>query len=413
MKPASLTLLACCLLASAGSPAQQTDTGSTTLSGFGTLAGVYNSDPNAGFRRDIGQPGEPGRHYNWKPDSRIGVQITHYFSPQLQFSGQMVAKDTSAHAPTDIITRAFVAYRPNEDWMLRVGRLADSTFLMSDYMEVGYSYPWVRPPLEAYGLIGMASFDGADVQYRLFGSDWRLKLMGGRTQARLPTPGSPDYHLNARPLRGIALIHDSGEWKFRLGHNQLKLQNAGSVDQQLNAALDPIAGAGIPGVSSEAASYLDSIPLAQAHLRFTSVGMSYDNPQWFMQAEVSRLDSCSKGASRGYQGYLGAGLHLGTWTPYFLLSRAHASRVQSPEHDWGSASPAQTLALSVINLSRSDQDSISLGIRRELDERSALKLQWDQVRVHDMGWRLWSMAPNADQQGRRLNLITLSLDFIF
>src|SRR6185369_2563780 len=50
---------------------------------------------------------------------------------------------------------------------VRIGRIVLPTFMVADSRKVGYANPWVRPPVEVYGLIPITQNDGLDASYRV------------------------------------------------------------------------------------------------------------------------------------------------------------------------------------------------------------------------------------------------------
>lgn len=424
MKKLKAWLLGCAVLSWSGLAAANWETGDTSFSGFGTLGGVYNSNEKYGFVRDIGRETPPGRRFSWQNDSLLGLQVAHTFGPQLQIVGQMVLRRQVDASLDNAITRAFVSYRPTANLQLRVGRMADSTFLMSDYSDVGYVYPWVRTPNESYGIMAPRFYDGVDATYSLpdQGGVWHLKAMAGRLDVAVPQATTTPYMLKADDLWGLALIREQGPLKVRVGYSTFHLKNAsGLVDQLLPNIDQMLANPALgffPSIAAEARTLrgeLDSMP--GARVGFASAGFVYDDGTWMMQGEVSNLASETRIFPRGQQGYVSVGRHFGDFMPFVMLSGSRASDSVKAQTSWSALGPQavflQTASVQLLNSRRSAQSTLSLGMRWDFDSRAAFKLQWDHVRVRDQGWGLWS-ATAVDDTGRgRANLLSATVDFVF
>ena len=128
------------------------------IDGFGTLAGVKNDNADVSF---YGANDE----VDWDTDSVLGLQIKVPLSDKLSLTGQVVARGYEDYDTK--MEWLFMTYGLSDNLDARAGRLRIPFFMYSDSLEVGYSYLWVRPPVDVYGQLGFTSFDGADALYSI------------------------------------------------------------------------------------------------------------------------------------------------------------------------------------------------------------------------------------------------------
>src|SRR5580692_4917061 len=124
-----------------------------SLHGFGTLGEVYSDAHAADFVGSPFQPNGAGYSRSWAPgvDSKVGLQLGAQFSDQLSAIVQIVSQHLYDNTWRPQLEWANVNYQPIADLSIRVGRSVAAPFLFSDTSLVGYTYPWVRPPIELYG----------------------------------------------------------------------------------------------------------------------------------------------------------------------------------------------------------------------------------------------------------------------
>ncbi|HKO88386.1 MAG TPA: hypothetical protein VJU83_07710, partial [Burkholderiales bacterium] len=140
-----------------------------SFSGFGTVGVVRSSEDEANFVAHDLQGGGAGRDKEWSADvdSRLGLQVTAAFTPQLSAVLQVVTEQDYDGSFRPDVEWANIKYEFTPDFSVRVGRVVLGSFLATDYRKVGYAQHWVRPPVEVYGLIPMTHNDGVDVSYRV------------------------------------------------------------------------------------------------------------------------------------------------------------------------------------------------------------------------------------------------------
>ncbi len=117
-------------------------------------------------RGDVSQDGNIANKVGFMNDSRFGLQISAKINPKVDLTGQLLAraKDNDYNMKADW---AFVTYHVNDPLSIRAGKLKLTTFLISDYIEVGYAYPWIRPPQEVYYSNPISTINGLDMLYRV------------------------------------------------------------------------------------------------------------------------------------------------------------------------------------------------------------------------------------------------------
>lgn len=143
------------------------------ISGYGSIIagktlGTVNDPLNPGQTRDeiltadFYDVGQYDNGLTFKAESILAVQGTYKFNNQLSVTAQLVAKGVDDFQPE--FDWYYVTYQANEDWTFMAGRRNIPMYYFSEFAEVGYAYPWMRPPANLYWW-QVTQFDGVHAMY--------------------------------------------------------------------------------------------------------------------------------------------------------------------------------------------------------------------------------------------------------
>jgi hypothetical protein len=406
------------------------------INGFGTVGSLATQIPQPWtFRRDYFQPNDSGGYANTLIDSRVGVQANYSLGSQWELAGQAVARRQVPDAPiSQLLQWAFVSYRPLPDLALNIGRRSQDIFLIADYRDVGFAYPWVRPNVDVYSPLPLYSTDGADMAWTWHTGSvkWNSKTSYGVASYTAPTPVN-DLSVKVR-LSGVFSETLSGEYNgltVKLSYQVLHLSRS-SVPQfdQLIDVLRQIQPLLPLAQATQDQEYIDLLTVNHAFVRYLGLGAMYDHDEWLIHSEVSRING-ELSVANGWRGYSSIGYRIGSVIPFVMVARTLPKQDVTPlPSDWVTpltpafGSVAANLiqsgaaqAVQSYDLARMDQRSVSLGMRWDFAAQTALKLQWDYFHVYDTGWGLWgnnAPAGAAVPSGADYaNVFSATLDFLF
>jgi hypothetical protein len=420
----ALTGLAAAVLCLAGpAQAEQHEALSSPLriSGYGTLAHSWDDQKGLGLMRDISQrPQDFFATDSYSSlDSRIGVQLNYQLSPKLSVIGQIVARDQVSDSLDHYIELAHLNIDLNANAQLRLGRFGYDAFLMSDHRNLGYSYAWMRPAIEFYGWVPIFSVDGIDYTHTLRTSDanWRLRLQAGRNDF-ITSMGANEFHFHAKNLWTLSLQREAGPWRFKAalaGHTSSK-----GADSLANfyQGLTQIADLNLPDYSSEAALLGRETDFSGVRTSYVAFGAAYDDEDWFGQFELAEARTTATFSPQSRNAYAVIGHRFGNLTPFAMLGISRPGRDRlKPINNWSALGPAaarlQGTAYHIVNSTRVDQETLSLGLRWDFSSNAALKLQLDHTRIHPNGYAAWFRDMALNTRASRVNLLTIGMDFVF
>lgn len=433
IRPALIAALVLCLSPAARAQST-TDSGASgnadrswRLSGFGTL-GLVHTDVSQPWRftREITQRGADG-NTSVVPDSRLGLQLNWRPASRWEVVSQAVIRPRVGDAHLDeSLEMAFVAWHPGAGWTLRAGRLKPDLFLLNNVRDVGYAMPWARPSVEFYGWNPTTSLNGATLAYNWSAgdADWTVQMWAGAmrsTLSALRTDG--DIGWRGHRTQGFTLSRVSGGLTLKASAVQThtELTSVGDLPL-LEGVLAQVAQLPLPEVA-ESARLLNQrlIPAGRTH--YLGLGAEYDSSTWITSTELSHV-TVDRGLSGGLRGYASLGRHFGPLTGYgmaaFSQPRHAAPRVRG---DWAAtlapvlgSEAAQTAAMigayaeAFAADARFDQRTLSVGVRWEVLDRAALKLQFDHTRVDAFGAGQWR---HGDTHAATANTLSAVLDWVF
>lgn len=392
-------------------------------SGYATLAYAdLASDQARSFARDLTQDRPNGAEL----DSRLGLQLNVALSHQLSLTGQVVARHRAADAPiAQALEWAFLAYQPRPEWLLRLGRTSPDVFLFADVRNLGVAYTGVRPNQEFYAWMPLQSLDGIDASRLWVGEDatWKLKAAFGQARATLVAQrGGTSAPGRLQGTGTLTLSRETPSLTLKASYlrGTLDLSRAAPLIA-LDTALAQLASLPIPFLASQATALRDAAPLT-SRSRYFSLGAQYDDGQWLLAAELSHARGRARQATT-QRGYLSLGRRVNDWT---LFVQAGASVLPNPPlqvPDWQTgltplvgpllAAQAQGLAAAATatgNQARASQRSQGFGLRWDVLPQTALKFQWDRVRVDADGSALWETDSTAALRAR---IASLAVDVTF
>lgn len=386
------------------------DTGASmfSFSGYGTLGVVHSSERNADFTTTFLKPNGAGHSHEWStaPDSLIAGQITANITPKLSAVLQVVAEQNYDNTYRPHVEWANVRYEITPDFSIRAGRTVLPIFLLADTRKVGYTYPWVRPPLEVYRLNPATSSDGLDASYILHFGELASTVQAsvGRLKLRLPIGTT-----SVKSVWTLSNTTESGPWTTRIGYVKAKL----SIPK-FTKLFDAFRQFGPQGTD-----IADRYGMEGKSVSILAVGASYDPGQWFVTGEWGRNSSqTALGTETAW--YVSAGYRFGTLTPYVTYAQARADNLSDPGLTVSAlppflAGPATGLngALNSVLSTKPVQNTISVGTRWDFMKNTALKVQFDHTRIGaGSSGQLINLQPGYEPGGS-LNVFSATIDFVF
>ena len=363
-------------------------------SGFFTASGGY-VDGKASVI------GYNGNEINFLPDSIFGLQSKIDISDKLSITGQFVARGTDNYQAE--VEWAYAKLKLNNAWAIRAGRMRFPLFLLSDSLEIGYSYPWVRPPLDVYSQIPrqLTSYNGMDVIFsKVFGEMYTsLQVSIGRedfTDEETDANGNfaKVFNLN-KNYKGLKITLDIDEISFQASWNNAKITYPFPRITPLLAALK----------NNGFQQIADNLQIKEDDANFASAGIHAEFNNFIFIAEMTRL-WIRQGYFPDINGWFFTfGKYIGPFLPHITFSK-YDSRFDKQLATTGSSALDKNFGLATFQNTQNQEESFSVGLRYDIYEQVALKFEWQQIKPQNNTTGLIGFTDEA-------NLYTIALDAVF
>jgi hypothetical protein len=440
-RPATVGLLAAVSMGLAHAQTPDPAPSPLRLSGFATLGLTHHNnetvEPIISFQQEF--PARKG--WSGRLDTVAGLQADLRLLNSTSATVQGVVRAGDDFEPR--LRMAYLRQQFGADAALRVGRFRSPFYLDSDVAEIGYAYLLARPPMPVYGYLAnlVTHVDGADFQWRRsFGSFGVLvQGYGGRSSGDLwffNTTPIEKADLELSGIYGLALTVGFANVTVRGSHTRVdRLSLRSSQIEQLNGGLNQVAG-GLRAIASDprlpapfAAGLVSKAAAIDGYRNpyegrpvYTSLGFDANIDRLRLIGEWAAFDSRSPTIGRSRGGQLTAGYAWGNITPYVSVARnsrrpgaldtsALSPTGLDPQLDGAIAQLSAAFVEASVFADRSTS-SVSVGLRWDVRENAAIKLQFDQLRTPS------PMVPGVMAVRRlpidnRVNLFSASLNFIF
>lgn len=426
----SLLAAGALLLSSAAPPALAVE---AAWSGFGTL-GYARSDSAYTYQGSIDRDGTLRR------DSLLAGQLDLRLSPQWSATLQAqlapaVGSETRWRART---AWAFVAWRPDNDWLLRAGKARAPLYLYSESLDVGVASDMARMPHEMYAIAPTNDFTGLFVtrSFSVGNRDLSLDAYSGAAENTLrmwrrdglppAVPAGPLYKTVDVQVRGLVLTSRDADLTWRVGVHRTRTASAdGNTLPVSFPRVDIGPGMGywqvdsaLPGPGIErVASIRNLILTAGLELQL--------GDGWRAAGEFVRLlQKDTQLGSDSHAGYLALFKRVGAWTPYVSLALQRSSDgVLGWRKDLTTASlPAVVPGAAQINAAQRvageavyafDQRSGAIGVAYTLSPRAKLKAEWLHTRVGAASSHFDTPPGQPDPKDLRVNTLSVNVGVAF
>lgn len=406
-RPAVMFFL-CCLTLSAAARAQP-DNGLWSFNGYGTLGAAHSSERRADYIPNLFNSEGPGRSYRWDPllDSRVAVQASVAPSDRLYGVVQVVVEKRFDGKFKPKVEWANLQYTVNPSFSVHAGRIALGTYLVSDHRKVGYSLPWLRPPVEVYQPLPITNSDGVDFTYQ--------RDLGNSIYSVTAHYGSNKMEefvglLEATNIWGFMTNLERGPLTLHASYASAKLTYGPRFQDMWNG----FSAFGPTGVT--VARRYDATGKWSP---FVAAGIRYDPGDWFVMAEWGKGDVGSDFDNRSGW-YISGGYRIGAVSPYLTFARAaggHRSVTGLNAADFPAAlAPAvSSLNSGLLEMQQSyaaRQQTVSLGARWDVLPSVIAKLQIDRIKTRNESIGTFNnMAPGYRPRGA--DVVSLTVDFVF
>lgn len=296
------------------------------------------------------------------PVTKFGLQVSAEVNEQITATGQLLAKGSNDYKVE--AEWAYLSYAVNEDWDIRAGRLLSPFFLYSDYINVGYSLPWIEPPKEVYRY-DFNTLEGFDTLYRTYLGEWdtSLQVYYGRLDDTLELSGE-EVDMDIRNFSGVNVTFNRDWLTLRAAYNYSKFTIESPAELADLLAVLP-------------AEVAAALQLEKETGIFYGLALGIDYQDWLLTSEYTLLDIKDPSIASSDDAWY---LMLGRRFDEMTLHMTYTEQESDPDYsilDSMPDGPLKAGARAAIAATKSS--ALTLGLRYDFSTATALKVEATQV----------------------------------
>lgn len=371
-----------------------------------------------------------GKQPSFEKDSNVGLQISKHLNDEVSATVQLFAEGSSDF---DVeATWAFIKYEPSDNFQFRAGRVQSNIFMLSEYVNVAYAYPWVRPPQEVYTQNPFNYYTGFDgrIQINICDRDLSFSAFWGSTSEELNAPIAFNSSLldtidvDLRHLWSLNLKFGDEFFSVRAGYETSYITlhpNAGTFAQGLNNFVDTMIGLGFLGTD-----YVDYFSANNDRISFMGVGYQFDWNNIVSMGEWVRRRSTSPLIANPIGWYLMGGYRVKELLPHITYAREkiadnYVRHFNSTVNTAAALPPPLGFGVPLDNIAQvlvgsnyynsagaGNQTSVTLGIRWDIIDGIALKAEYCHVHPDKLSPGLFDV-----NTFKSVNVYSFAVDAVF
>ncbi|MBL4868142.1 MAG: hypothetical protein JKY67_17390 [Pseudomonadales bacterium] len=263
---------------------------------------------------------------NYLADTVFGLQLDTRLTKETRFSAQLTAQDKNNSF--DLAAEwLFISQQLSTSVELRAGRLRLPIYFISETINVGQSYDWVRPPLEVYALTGgLTNYNGFSTLYK--------------------------YNFYASTIEAEIYLGQAKD-SLRVKNQSLNVDTDHFYGGQITYIADRVIARASRIQTSATADFLDLGITIDSSAEISVVGFNYTQGNWSGLMEYGILETEDDGDTSAY--YLSLHYTVDRLVPVVTFGSSRTNPDATSPTIKGS--------------------SVSLGVRYNFSERSSMKLQ--------------------------------------
>lgn len=414
------------------------------INGFGTIGAMkaftdeteYVSDfYTQSFKNSSGSTNK----IVYESETKLGLQVDYLVNDRLSLTTQLLLKNNYKDRWVIEPELAFAKIRLTSNTDLRLGRLKPSVYMLSDYSNMNHSNMWVRPPRDMYSLVPVSNMNGFDFIYKRNFDSFKLLVQPffGQTKVIMP---NPDHHLDVKDIRGLNINTEIDNLTLRFGYSRANIKiirpkELGKIKSDISNPANINIGnttlGGMLGLTNlpSANNMLSELAPVNNISEFTSIGFMYEKNNWSFIGEYGiRKTDFFDPDNHSY--YLSIGKRINKFTPYISYSAIDVKskayyNIKNYQSGYGPI--VDTVVKDVLNAYGTElikttftsQDTRTIGLRYDLNDHTALKIQLDNIKTKSGNglsiYRgLFDRSTNSFiSKSHTVNVLTMTMDFIF
>ncbi|WP_455204152.1 hypothetical protein [Kaarinaea lacus] len=312
-------------------------------------------------------------------ENRFGLQIAATLTEDMDVTAQLISRGGTYNYNVDV-DFAYIDYHPFKNFNAHIGKYKIPLFLVSDYADVGFAYPWVRPPQDVYSINPLLSQTGLQLLYNIPISSVNLMLQAYYGE------GTHDVFAPSSSIDAKNSTLESGEAPFEKDAlYELRTKNAGGLNISLSSKIFTLR-LGYFDTKVDAPAFL----IEDASGDFSSASFMLDWRNIVIYSEYANRDTDSdkiKAFPDQEAWYATLGYRIKSFLPYATYSDLDEGNDPNP------------LSLK--------QSSTALGLRYEVNPSAAIKFEALQSKPKDNNHGLFYQPVDEGM------IYTLTMDAIF
>jgi hypothetical protein len=366
----------------------------------------------------IGGLGDRGitEDLTFEKDTRFGLQISSDVSENMSVVAQILGRGDQGNFNA-IVEWAYIDYAVNDIASVHVGKIKQPVYLVNDYVEVGYAYPWIRPPQEVYYSNNpLNTVNGIELLLQFPVGPGTLSFQPYLGSNRDDIPNGGGAYFEAENIYGMDVKYS--------GRGYTVHGSAFQCDVYVTGAPFEASAAAVGGTVRVDLNNRNGVCNVMA------TGFNLDLANFVVYAEWQKRTTDEKlsqafGDTEAY--YATVGYRFGKWLPHltFASVTGEASTVGLPGDGVAEVLTGPATGFQ-LNYPVPIQTSITAGLRYEVNDSAALKIEYQVIDVEtDQQTLMDANEPgnfnyglfntNFDQAGpqNQVGIMSVALDVIF
>lgn len=371
--------------------------------GFLNVVGGILSHEPVTTSPDSRHPGRLG--YSDKPtldeETSAGLQATRWLDDGDSVTAQLFAKGSENQYAAQM-KWLYYSHDIDDRQRLRIGRIGTPIYYYSDYLNVGYAFPWVAPPRAVYFFD--ATITGVDYSFqtRIRDVDSTLELIAGTADQYQEAIDATAKQRNAVGVIGRFTWWDRLTFRAMMLHQTFSIEfesltTDSVIDDGFQAAIDE----GLLEASQAANLRLaiepamrplidEMLTIEDESLTYREIALRYEDQRWFLMLESIRADVDTYLLPETKAWYVTGGVRTGaflwhaTWSelsqPLCDECRADYRVIQQPPSGNFGEYFARTIRNSVLTAGTGSYQNASVGVTVDTSANSVVKVELEHMR---------------------------------